>query len=279
MAVNTDCEVMRQWAWGLAGEHSPVAGISAACPLVIDIDATLVGVRLRQGGGGADLQEGVWLPPADRVVRPRNRQRGGECAVIVLRSGNAGSNTAADHIEVISRALGRADLGPGQAERPGARRARPEVRRRPSSSSPAAEFPTVWGSNFPTACRGSTTPSPRPPGSRLMTRTVSPGTGWTSLRTADLPDLTGWPAGMQMNRAPRACRRGRAAAFRGRQGYRLTAFATNARAGQLPGLEVRHRLRARCQGTASAAPRTRAWARSPLAGLCSEPCLVPSRGP
>lgn len=37
--------------------------------------------------------------------------------MIVLRSGNAGSNTAADHIEVISRALGRADLGPGQAER------------------------------------------------------------------------------------------------------------------------------------------------------------------
>ena len=38
--------------------------------------------------------------------------------------------------------------------------------------------------------------------------------------------------------------------------YRLTAFATNTKAGQLADLEVRHRLRARCQGTASAVPRT-----------------------
>ena len=37
-------------------------------------------------------------------------------------------------------------------------------------------------------------------------------------------------------------------------GYRLTAFATNTKVGQLADLEVRHRLRARCQGTASAVP-------------------------
>ena len=30
-------------------------------------------------------------------------------------------------------------------------------------------------------------------------------------------------------------------------GYRLTALATNTRTGRLPGLEVRHRLRARCE--------------------------------
>ena len=50
-AVNRARTVVRQRAWALAGEHSPTAGISAERPLVIDIDATLVGVHLRQRGG------------------------------------------------------------------------------------------------------------------------------------------------------------------------------------------------------------------------------------
>ena len=64
---------VRQRVWDLAGEHSPTAGVSANRPLVIDVDATLVNVHLRQRGCGPDLQEGVRLPPADRVVRPRPR--------------------------------------------------------------------------------------------------------------------------------------------------------------------------------------------------------------
>ena len=33
---------VRRRVWDLAGEHAPTAGISAASPLVIDVDATLV---------------------------------------------------------------------------------------------------------------------------------------------------------------------------------------------------------------------------------------------
>lgn len=75
-AVNRARTVVRQRAWALAGADAPTAGISAAHPLVIDVDATLVGVHLRQRGGGPDLQEGVRLPPPDRMVRPRPRPRG-----------------------------------------------------------------------------------------------------------------------------------------------------------------------------------------------------------
>ena len=49
---------MRQRVWDLAGEHSPTAGISAERPLVIDVDATLVGVHSEKEGTGPDLQEG-----------------------------------------------------------------------------------------------------------------------------------------------------------------------------------------------------------------------------
>ena len=76
-AVNRARKTVRQRVWALAGEHSPTAGVSANRPLVIDVDATLVGVHLRQRGGGPDLQEGVRLPPPDRMVRPRHRPRWG----------------------------------------------------------------------------------------------------------------------------------------------------------------------------------------------------------
>ena len=76
-AVNRARTVVRQRVWALAGADAPTAGISAAHPLVIDVDATLVNVHLRQGGRGPDLQEGVRLPPPDRLDRPRNRPRWG----------------------------------------------------------------------------------------------------------------------------------------------------------------------------------------------------------
>ena len=59
-------------------------------------------------------------------------------------------------------------------------------------------------------------------------------------------------------------------------GYRLTAFATNTKVGQLADLEVRHRLRARCQGTASAARKTPDLTASPCKGFAQNRiwCLI-----
>ena len=124
------------------------------------------------------------------------------------------------------------------------------------SSWPVGGCPTAWGSRFPSTRRRSTTPSPRPPGPRPTTLTDSPGMVRTSLRS---PRCWTWLLG------PRGCgstvrrerpHQGAQLRFEDVGGYRLTAFATSTRAGQLADLEVRHRLRARCQGTVSAAPRT-----------------------
>ena len=76
-AVNRARRTVRHRVWALAGADAPTAGVSAAHPLVIDVDATLVNVHLRQRGCGPDLQEGVRLPPPDRLDRPRNRPRWG----------------------------------------------------------------------------------------------------------------------------------------------------------------------------------------------------------
>ena len=41
----------------------------------------------------------------------------GECAALVLRPGNAGSNTVADHVEIIRRVVDQAGLGPRAGRR------------------------------------------------------------------------------------------------------------------------------------------------------------------
>ena len=63
----------------------------------------------------------------------------------------------------------------------------------------------------------------------------------------DLLDLTGWPAGMRVIVRRERPHPGAQLRFDDVDGYRLTAFATNTRTGQLQQLELRHRKRARCE--------------------------------
>ena len=98
----------------------------------------------------------------------------------------------------------------------------------------------------------------------------------TSLRPADLLDLTAWPKGMRVIMAPRAAPSGRPAALRGRGRLpTLTAFATSTRVGQLADLEVRHRLRARCEDRIRCAKDT-GLDRFPLQGFAANRvwCLI-----
>jgi hypothetical protein len=62
----------------------------------------------------------------------------------------------------------------------------------------------------------------------------------------DLLDLAAWPPGMRAIMRRERPHLGAPLRFEDVDGYRLTAFATNTGIGQLPDLEVRHRLRARC---------------------------------
>lgn len=111
-AVNRARRTVRQRVWALAGEHSPTAGVSADRPLVIDVDATLVNVHSDKEGAAPTFKKGFGYHPLTAWFDHGPGQGAGECAAIMLRPGNAGSNTAADHIEIIRRALDQAGLGP-----------------------------------------------------------------------------------------------------------------------------------------------------------------------
>ena len=79
---------------------------------MIDVDATLVNVHSEKEGAAPTFKKGFGYHPLTAWFDHGSGQGGGECAALVLRPGNAGSNTAADHVEIIRRALDQAGLDP-----------------------------------------------------------------------------------------------------------------------------------------------------------------------
>lgn len=90
----------RERAWGLA---------DAPRRLILDIDATLVTAHSEKEGAAGTYKGGYGFHPLLCF-----EATSGEALSGILRPGNAGSNTAADHIEVLERAL--AQLPEGAAD-------------------------------------------------------------------------------------------------------------------------------------------------------------------
>jgi hypothetical protein len=171
----------------------------------------------------------------------------GEPLAIVLRAGNAGSNTAADHIEATRlslaqlparlrrRVLIRADSGGGTHDflawlaRPGRRLA------------------YSVGFTITDAIQDAILKIPARAWTRAYDsdREARPG-AWVAELTGML-DLTGWPAGMRVIARKERPHPGAQLRFTDIDGHRFTCFATSTRGGQLADLELRHRRRARCE--------------------------------
>ena len=86
---------VRERAWALGG--------APAGPLILDVDATLVEAHSEKQGAAPTYKQGfgfhplgVWLDRGDGT---------GEALAAILRPGNAGANTAVDHLAVLGMAL------------------------------------------------------------------------------------------------------------------------------------------------------------------------------
>lgn len=219
---------------------APTAAISAQRPLVIDIDATLVTAHSDKEGAAPTFKKGFGFHPLTAWI-DHGPQGAGENAAIMLRPGNAGSNTSADHEAVIAAVLAQVGLGP----RPGRKvLVRTDAAGGTKTTLAALERRRVSYSV------GFTLPSDMSRIYRLI-----PAQAWTPAYNADgdpreaadvaeltdLLDLDGWPKAMRVIVRRERPHPGAQLRFDDVDGYRLTAFATNTRIGQLADLEVRHR--------------------------------------
>ena len=245
-AIGRARRTARQSAWTLAGEASPARRATVADPLVIDLDATLVTAHSDKERARPTFKKGYGFHPLCAFA-DHGPTGTGEPLTILLRAGNAGSNTAADHQKVIADALDQAGLG----SRPGRR-----VLVRIDGAGSTKDTLTTLTARRVAYSVGFTLPMNTPELYRLVPQEVwepayntdgHPREGADVAEFTGLLDLSGWPAGMRVIVRRERPHPGAQLRFDDVDGYRLTAFATNTTRGQLADLEVRHRRRARCE--------------------------------
>ena len=242
-AIRAARAAARQRAWEQAGDAGPGAGGGL---VTVDIDATIVTSCSDKEQAMPTWKKTYGHHPL-AVFADHGPEGTGEPLALMLRAGNAGSNTAADHIEATRlglaqlprhlrrRVLIRADSGGGTHDylawltKPG---------RRLAYSVGFTITEDVQGAilKIPAAAW-----TPAYDGDGL----ARPG-AWVAEITGML-DLAAWPKGMRVIVRKERPHPGAQLRFTDIDGHRFTCFATGTRHGQLADLELRHRRRARCE--------------------------------
>lgn len=252
-AIDTARAAARARVWKLAGAHAPDHAITAEHPLIIDLDATLITAHSEKEQAAPTFKRGFGFHPLWAFC-DHGAQGTGEPLTCLLRKGNAGSNTAADHIAVVKAALAQL---PGH--KPG-RRAGRKILIRTDGAGGTHDFLDWLVSQRLSYSVGFTLPD-----SFAQTLDKMPAQGWTPAYDGDgqvrdgawVADVTGlldlhsgpnpWPAGMRVIVRKERPHPGAQLRITDADGMRITAFATNTARGQLADLELRHRRRARCE--------------------------------
>jgi hypothetical protein len=246
----------RRHVWGLLPTlpASKVAGTDLAEMVVLDVDATLVAAHSEKDQARATFKGGFGFHPigvwCDNTT---------ELLAVMLRPGNAGSNHAGDHIDVLRRAVDQI---------PAAHRRRLLIRADGAGAThELLDWLTEQGQlrgrrleysvGFPTKNTALTSAI-----------TAIPERAWTPAVAADgevrdgadvaeatgLLDLRRWPTGMRVIvRRERPHPGAQLSLLEEADGWRYQAFATNTRVGQLAFLEARHRAHARVEDRIKAA--------------------------
>jgi Transposase DDE domain group 1 len=242
----------RAWAAG--------AGPDLDRGLVLDFDATITIAHSEKENAAATWKRTFGFHPL-LCFLDRPDIAGGEALAGLLRPGNAGSNTAADHIDVLDMALAAL---PEQA-----RPRRDPVSGTWSGPRLLARSDSAGATHaFAAACveRGVEFSFGFPVEARIQQIVdVIPAACWHPAIQTDgdlrdgawvaeatgMVDLTGWPQGSRLILRKERPHPGAQLTFADVDGMRITAVLTNTKSGSVPGqaagLELRHRQHARVE--------------------------------
>lgn len=247
-AIATARAAARSAAWKAAGDRAPSHGVDGDHPLIVDLDATLVSAHSDKQSAAPTYKRGFGFHPMCAFV-DHGPGGTGEPLAIGLRPGNAGANTAADHISVVNDALAQLPIDTGY-------RVGRKVLVRADAGGATHDFLDYLAKRRLSYSIGfGLTPTIAAAIEKI------PDQAWTPVYDADggiregaavaeatgVVDLSGWPPGMRLIVRRERPHPGAQLRFTDHDGLRLTAFVTNTARGQLPELELRHRRRARCE--------------------------------
>ncbi len=257
-AIRSARAEVRDRVWKLAGPSAP----DAAGQVIVDLDGVLVLAHSDKQDAAATWKKTYGHHPLMGFV-DHGTGGTGEPVAAVLRPGNAGSNTAADHITTTQLAL---------AQLPQRHRRGRSTLIRTDSAGGTHEF-VAWltrrgrwlsysvGMTITEQIHHAVGKVP----ATAWTVAVEPGGeirdgAWVAELDGDV--LKGWPKGMRLIVRKERPHPGAQLRFTDADGLRLTAFATNTTDAPIASLELRHRQRARAEDRIRAARAT---------GLCKLP--------
>jgi hypothetical protein len=231
---------------GLPASKAPGADLGNNV-VVLDVDATIVVAHSEKENASATFKKtfgfhplGVWCDNTEEFLAG------------MLRTGKAGSNTAADHIAVLSDAISQV---------PAKHRRHLLIRSDGAGASHQlldwlTEQNQIRGRRVEYSVGFSITEGVREAITRVPAKVWEPAIdadggirdGGDVAELTGLLELTGWPEQMRIIvRRERPHPGAQLSLFEERDGYRYQAFATNTTVGQLAFLEARHRAHARVE--------------------------------
>jgi DDE family transposase len=254
-AIDAARAVTRARVWSLAGEHAPDHAVSVDDPTILDLDATLLTAHSDKEQAAPTFKRGYGFHPLLAFL-DHGSDGTGEPLSFLLRRGNAGSNTAADHITVARAAFAQLP-GHQTGHRPGK-----TVLVRTDGAGCTHAFLAWLSSQRVQYSVGFTLPD----SFTAQLKVLDQAGVWRPALDADsqirpdamvadatgLLDLSSWPAGMRVIVRKEKPHPGAQLRITDVNGWRVTAFATNTRAAggshrSCAHLELRHRRRARCE--------------------------------
>jgi len=263
-AVATARARARANAWAAGAAPDPVA------ELRIDLDATITIAHSEKQNAAATWKKTFGFHPLLAFL-DRPDIAGGEALAGLLRAGNAGSNTATDHITVLDAALVQLPAGvrPGADTSPGVLVRSDSAGATHAFAAACRERGVDYSFGFPVDHRIQAVVDLIPEqcwAPAINTDDTLRDGAWVAEATGMI-DLSSWPAGVRLILRKERPHPGAQLTFTDHDGMRVTAFITDTPAGVIPGqaagLELRHRQHARVEDRIREAKNT---------GLRNLPC-------
>ncbi|WP_405387763.1 IS1380 family transposase [Streptomyces sp. NBC_01102] len=248
-AVRSARSEVRHRVWSLAGGNAP----DADGQVTVDLDGVLVIAHSDKQDAAATWKKTYGHHPLTAFV-DHGPGGTGEPVAALLRPGNAGSNTAADHITTAQLAL---------AQLPKSYRRGRQTLIRTDSAGGTHDF-VAWlarrgrwlsysvGMTVTEAIHQHVLNAPAPAWTPAVETDGEIRDGaWVAELTGDV--LDGWPKGMRLIVRKERPHPGAQLRITDADGMRITCFATNTPDRPIAELELRHRLRARAEDRIRAA--------------------------
>ena len=254
----------RERLWAQRAETvGPISGHTAGGRvwpgLRIMVDATLVTAHSDKESAAANFKGGYGFHPLTAWL-----DNTGEGLAAILRPGNAGANTAADHIAVTDLALAQIPDPyrhgvPILVSADGAGATQGWLKHLRAQRDTGVDLEFSVGFTMTATVAAAILALPKNAWTEAINADGSPREGADVAElTGMLGDLTaaGWPVGMRVIVRRERPHPGAQLRFTDEDGWRFQTFATDTRAGQLAQLEARHRAHARVEDRIRCAKNT-----------------------